>query len=251
MRPPHSKGTFLALGFITASLISATTIAQTPRLQPDHSWVSISGEIENPGLDTFVLDYGDGSIVVEMDDWDRDADAAPLLDGDNVTVYGRVDQNLFTDTTIEASSVYVESLGTYFYASAADEEEFVNIDLTPTVPVVVGALSLTGTVSSVDGRKFTLDTGARSMTVDTNPMDYNPLDKVDFQHVQKGDLVTVNGTLDAEALDERELGAESIVILRDESRAENPDPAGAGDAVHVSPRKKVYPEEEPLGEAQE
>lgn len=251
MRTPNSKGTTLALSFIAASLISATAVAQTPRMEPDGSWISISGEVKTPGLDTFVLDYGDGSIIVEMDDWDLDADASPLLEGDNVTVYGTVDQNLFTDTTIEAGSVYVESLGTYFYASAADEEDFVAVDLTPTVPIVVGVISYTGTVSSVDGRKFTINTGDLSITVDTNPMDYNPMDEIGFQKVEVGDLVTVTGMLDAEAIEQRELEATSIVILQDESRAKNPKPAKAGGALHTSPLKKTYPEEEPIGETPE
>ena len=39
-----------------------------------------------------------------------------------MTVYGRVDDDLYETTTIEASSIYDQDLGTYFYASAADEE---------------------------------------------------------------------------------------------------------------------------------
>lgn len=218
MRTPNLKCTTLAISFIAASLVSATAAAQTPRIEPDGSWISLSGEIENPGLNTFVLNYGDGSIVVEMDDWDRDADAAPLLDGDNVTVYGRVDQNLFTDTTIEASSVYVESLGTYFYASSVDEEEFVAFDLTPTVPIVVGAISYTGTVSSVDGRKFTLNTGNRSITIDTNPMDYNPMDEVGYQQVEEGDVASVYGSTNTGVIGSRKLMANAVVTRYDNAQ---------------------------------
>ncbi|WP_373185547.1 hypothetical protein [Halopseudomonas sp.] len=218
MRTPNLKCTTLAISFIAASLVSATAAAQTPRIEPDGSWISLSGEIENPGLNTFVLNYGDGSIVVEMDDWDRDADAAPLLDGDNVTVYGRVDQNLFTDTTIEASSVYVESLGTYFYASSVDEEEFVAFDLTPTVPIVVGAISYTGTVSSVDGRKFTLNTGNRSITIDTNPMDYNPMDEVGYQQVEEGDVASVYGSMNTGVIGSRKLMANAVVTRYDNAQ---------------------------------
>jgi hypothetical protein len=57
-----------------------------------------------------------------MDDWDWYAEGKNLIDGDKVTVYGRIDDDFFETTSIEASSVYVESLGSYFYASAADEE---------------------------------------------------------------------------------------------------------------------------------
>lgn len=46
--------------------------------------------------------YGNGSITVEMDDGDRDADAYSLDEGDNVTVYGMIDDDLFESATIEA-----------------------------------------------------------------------------------------------------------------------------------------------------
>ncbi len=42
-----------------------------------------------------------------MDDWDDDADAYALLEGDEVTVSGRIDDNLYEIRTIEASRVYV------------------------------------------------------------------------------------------------------------------------------------------------
>lgn len=248
MRTLDPKSTTLALSIIAASLISATAAAQTPRLEPDGSWITISGEVKTPKLDTFVLDYGDGSIIVEMDDWDLDADAAPLLEGDNVTVYGVIDQNLFTDTTIEAGSVYVESLGTYFFASAVDEEDFVAVDLTPTIPIVVGAISYTGTVSAVDGRKFTVNTGDLSVSVDTTSMNYNPMDEVGFQQIEMGDVVTVSGSLDAQALENKTLEATSVVILEDKSRIGRQKAGELGKATHVSPLKKTYPDEPDVSE---
>ncbi len=251
MRNPNLKSTTFAWSFVAASLISAPLAAQTPRIDPDGSWISLSGEVKSPELETFILDYGDASIVVEMDDWDRDADAAVLLEGDSVTVYGAVDQNLFTDTTIEASSVFVQSLGTYFYASAMDEESFRAFDLTPVIPVVIGTISYTGTVSGTDGRKFMMNTGERKITVDTQSLDYNPMDPVGFRQIDEGDVVTVSGTLDAEAIEQGELDARSIVIIHDESNVKNPDPSKAGGVLHSSPYKKTYPEDDGNGDNSE
>ena len=73
---------------------------RSPYTQPDDSWISLS-------------------VTVEMDDGDRDADAYKLLPGDKVNVVGKIDDNLFELISIEASSVYVEKLGTTFYASPA------------------------------------------------------------------------------------------------------------------------------------
>ncbi|MGM0425831.1 MAG: hypothetical protein ACQEQ7_01185 [Thermodesulfobacteriota bacterium] len=72
--------------------------------------------------DSFTLDYGEGTVLVEMDDWDWYDEEGTVLEGDKVTVYGKIDDDLYEATSIEASSVYVENLGTYFYASSADEE---------------------------------------------------------------------------------------------------------------------------------
>ncbi len=58
-----------------------------------------------------------------MDDWDWYAEGYKLLNGEKVRVHGLIDDDLFETTKIEASSVYVQNLGTYFYASSADEED--------------------------------------------------------------------------------------------------------------------------------
>src|SRR6056297_3223471 len=122
----------LAGTVVAVYLATSASARQDPTEQLDESWISLGGTVTSSSADSFRLDYGDGMITVEMDDWDYDGDAFPLMDGDQVTVYGRVDQNLFANTTIEAGSVYVQDLNTFFYASAADEEEYgawvVNVD---------------------------------------------------------------------------------------------------------------------------
>ena len=55
-----------------------------PRMQPNNSWISISGTVVNPTADRFALDYGSGMITVEVDDWDAYGEAHGLLDGDQV-----------------------------------------------------------------------------------------------------------------------------------------------------------------------
>jgi hypothetical protein len=100
--------------------------------------------------DTFVLDYGDGRITVEMDDGDRDADAYKLISGDRVTV-------------------------------RADE--------------------------------FVLNTGLRRIIVETDGMPFDPLDDQGYPKLEVGDVVRVQGNMDTDLLEGRELVAESIVKL--------------------------------------
>jgi len=107
------------------------------------------------------VDYGEGTVLVQMDDWDWYGDARGILDGDKVTVYGEIDDDFYETASIEASSVYVESLGTYFYASSDDEESYEGEHnyWVSYAPVVVGQTTVRGAVTSVMGREFTVDTG--------------------------------------------------------------------------------------------
>jgi len=210
----------LSLGFLIGTTAKG---AEDPYSAPDDSWISFSGTVTSTEADSFMLDYGDGLITVEMDDWDMDADGYKLMEGDKVTVNGYVDDDLYDTRTIEASSVYVEDLNTYFYASATDEEDAPkpeNPSETTKTPVQVGDFEMTGTVTSIAGRDFTIDTGQNQITVDTLGLDYNPMDEEGYQQVEEGDRVRVSGTFDKTLFENLELEADQIVTLADASRAE-------------------------------
>lgn len=199
----------------TTSTAAQDTTSTTPYTQPDDSWISISGTVEAVTTDAFTLDYGEGVVTVEMDDWNADADAYKVVEGDTVTVYGVIDDDFFETATIEASSVYVEGLDTYFYASAADEEDtFVTV----TTPVVVSTTVVQGTVTDVDvdEQEFTISTGTQAFVVETSEMGYNPLDDEGFQQIEEGDRVSVSGTMDTDFFEGRELVADTIVTLSKE-----------------------------------
>ena len=155
---------------IAGVVVAGQAAAQTtdPYAKPDESWISISGTVVNPGADSFMLDYGDSVIIVELDDWDAYGEAHALLDGDKVTVYGRIDDDLFQLARIEAASVYLESLNTFLYASADDEEgnDYTAYFWDVPFPLVVNRATLRGSVTSVkpDEREFTIDTGLRKPT---------------------------------------------------------------------------------------
>jgi len=198
---------------IAAACFSVSAYAQDSEKQPDDTWLSLTGTVTSTTADSFMLDYGEGMITVEMDDWDGFGEAWPLMDGDEVTVYGEVDQNLFTKTTVEAGSVYVDDLNTFFYASAADEEEYgewaLAIDAEP------GELTYIGTVESVTPltNTFTIDTGSMELSVDTSGLLYDPLDGEGFQQIEVGDRVRVDAVVDADFIGDQDLMAESIVTL--------------------------------------
>lgn len=186
--------------------------AKNPYAHANNTWITLSGEIKVVTADSFVLDYGTGLITVEMDDGDRDADGYKLVAGDKVTVNGMIDDDFFEKTTIEASSVYVEKLGTYFFASAADEED-PYIDFV--TPVKVSSVTVQGVVTDVDEDKFKIDNAVRTVTVEVGKMPYNPLDDKGYQRIKVGDVVRARGTIDESFFGKNELIAESVIKLYD------------------------------------
>lgn len=206
------------LKWITVSLTALATpvmAANSPFTKPDGTWVSLSGTAVETGPSSFTLDYGKGSILVEMDDWAwYEQDGYGLLDGDKVRVYGEIDDDFAEITKLEADSVYVESLGSYFYANSADEEDY---RVSVVTPIITGVTEVSGTVSSVDGREFTVDSGPREVTIDTSTMGYNPLDKEGFQKVEKGDRVSVTGNMENDFLETMELMADTVITLEEDN----------------------------------
>ncbi len=204
--------------FLTAAVIAmmsvgltATVSAQPVETAPDDTWVTVTGTVVSTTPSSFRLDYGDGIMTIEMDDFDSYGDVQGVLENDQVIVSGVVDDDLFEQRTIEASSVFVENLGTYFYANPADEEGLYAWSI-PT-EIVVGDLEVTGTVTAIDGREMTIAFGPHLISVDTIELSYNPLDDRGFQQIDIGDRVKVAGNIDDDLFDEPELNAEWIVNL--------------------------------------
>ncbi|WPL18397.1 hypothetical protein Thiowin_03468 [Thiorhodovibrio winogradskyi] len=206
------------LSALALAVTGATaTWAADPMTAPDDSWLSVSGTVEKVTADAFVLNYGDGLMTVEMDDGDRDADAYKLIHGDKVTVNGRIDDDLFEARTLEASSVYVENIGTTFYASAVDEEDIRDVIVTVSTPVVISAMTVQGIVTEVNSEEFMVNTGLRQVRVDVGEMSYNPLDDEGYQKIEAGDRVSVTGHIDDGLFKGRELVADSVVTLSSSS----------------------------------
>lgn len=188
---------------------------------PDESWLSISGTIVSTQPTSFRLDHGAGVVTVEMDDHDFYDEARNLLVNDQVIVYGRIDDDLFERRSIEASSVFVEDLGTFFHASSVDEED--SSSLSVVTPIPVGRADVVGLVTSIDGRDMTIGRGLASVKVDTSTLSFNPLDDDGYLRIDVGDRVRVSGEIDDPLFGERELDADRIFEI---SRTGGRDGAG-------------------------
>ncbi|MDX1536232.1 NirD/YgiW/YdeI family stress tolerance protein [Arsukibacterium sp.] len=185
--------------------------ADTVKNKVDGSWVSLSGKVVSHTPEAFTLDYGEGTILVETDDWDSIGDGWAINESDKVTVYGVVDNGFYESKTIEAGSVYIEDSNTMVTAPSTADEEGMPVTYTYFSVPADYDFQIAGTVTSISGREFTVDNGQRKVTVDTINMGYNPLDSIGVQQIEKGDFVSVSGDLDVNIFDNNEITAESIV----------------------------------------
>lgn len=185
--------------------------AGTPYTKPDQSWIMVSGTVTHTSPDAFTLDYGKGSVLVEMDDWDWFREGHALLRGDEVSVDGRVDRDAGEQTTIEANSVFVKGLRTYFYASPEDEED---APRAVNLPVNPDGIVVQGTVTAIDGREFRLTNELGEVIIDTKTLDYNPMDATGYRQIGIGDVVRVYGELDRGLLEPDEIHPTAVITLR-------------------------------------
>lgn len=203
----------LALTTPAMAQTSTTTDAEAAVEATDGEWLSLSGSVVSVAPESFMLDYGAETISVEMDDYDWFGENA-LVVGDEVVVTGRMDADFWENRKVEASSVYVDSRGTMYFASAADEEGFVYPVLALDSLTNGESVSLTGEVTGIAGDEVMLDAGLMEYRVDVGELDYDPLDFDGVQRISVGDRVYVFGSMDSSDLfDAREIDAHSLTEL--------------------------------------
>lgn len=190
-----------------------TTAAANPDPgPPNNSYVTITGTIVEAGPNNFLLDYGEGRFLVEMDDFDDLQEGYTLKKDDEVVVYGFVDDELHERKSVEAGSVYVRSLDTQFYASSVDEEDFPRAEPEWST-AVLPEVALTGYVTSIAGDSMTLSTNLLELTVDLSTLERNVTDRVGHQNISVGDHVHVIGLLSEGPLGATEIEAENVITL--------------------------------------
>lgn len=161
-------------------------------------FVTISGKVSKVEADSFNLMSQGRKIIVGTYGNNWDADGFRLVKGDVVIVTSKIDQDFIKNKKIEADSIYVKSLKTYFYKKDKSDEatpflsaNLYNQDKLPEST----SIELQGEITDVNERNITVNTGFRKVLVSTKEMNFNPLDKVGLTRVKKGDQVKVTGVI--------------------------------------------------------
>lgn len=207
--------TILAAG-LGINAASAQMAEFDPMNQPNLAFISVSGNVEAQTGDSFTLNYGGGFITVEMDDWDYFNEADWIEAGDQVTVRGEIDNDLYQAKTVEAQSVYVYDTSTFYYASDIDEEDsaYWTYDAAYMQAAPDGAwFGVSGSVKEIGISEFVLDTGFQDLAIETNYLPSDPLDNEGVRQLENGDRVYVTGYLDRNFFSANEIEAQSLVTI--------------------------------------
>jgi hypothetical protein len=87
----------IALGLLTGECLataSGSAAAIDPESPSDRSWKSLNGAVVSTTSDSFRRDYGEGIVTVDMDDRDWYPESAASPEDKEVTVTGRIDDDL-------------------------------------------------------------------------------------------------------------------------------------------------------------
>lgn len=206
----QSKAEAAAANTVAPATGNGTAPAQRIASTTDGGWITLNGRVVSTTPTSFDLDYGSGRIGVEMDDWDWFQEGRALKPGDQVMVSGQIDKDLFERKKIEAGSVYVQNLGTHFFANPGDEEDFSRTTiLVPEQQPFAGA---SGYVTSKEGTEFEIG-GPAGIRVDVAKMAENPLDAVGPVQVKVGDRVQAWGDMNTDPNERPEVMAKGLIIL--------------------------------------
>ncbi len=181
-----------------------------PQSAPDGAFITITGTVTSADPAFFNLDYGSGIVTVEMDGLDGRVTGHLIRQNDQVTVRGRIDNDLFEATTIEAASVRLSRIGTTIIANAQDEEGGMPLD---TAYMDEYPFSVAGKVIGKSGRLILIENGEQALKIDTSAMEENPIDDIGLTQVDIGDRIMVSGEVTQAWWEERTLVAESILEL--------------------------------------
>lgn len=201
--------------------VAQSDLAASPAIGGNGDWITIDGVIAAKFPEQFALNYGTGTINVEVDDWDKALEGVSLLPGDRVSVTGRVDDDLFETASIEASSVYLHNLNTVYYASGADEEDLGISTVPQTTPNSI--VDYTGWVTGTDANGFSLGAGPTLIKVNTSGIDT----ALARSGLSSGDRVYVWGDLTLKK-GESVLIADGLLRLVDGGKKAAPRSAAAG-----------------------
>ena len=178
----------------------------------DGAAIVINGKVGDIRDDEFDLVYTRGVITVELDRFGWSDNVTDyLMQGENVTVRGYIDDDFFEGREIEATSVNLHENFVYYYAKDNTLSSVANLFENNNPDNIY--LNVTGTVKSITGKNMVVVNKNGTIPVDLTHFDYDPFDNVGMQQIDVGDQVHVYGQIDENFFNKKELKADGLVEL--------------------------------------
>ena len=205
-----SKLTIAALTLFSAGPL----LTASPYTQANNSWIELDGRVTSVDTRSFILDYGKGTIRVEIDDYDWFEEAYNVLENDRVKVRGKVDADPNQERSIEAETVRLKDHGVTLQANADDEEDLTE-NFVPPLPVQTASVEIRGTVESFQNGIMLVKTEDGMHRVDLKKSSlYSTQGKKISHTLRTGDFISVVGKEDKKLLGADEIDASATYVLK-------------------------------------
>lgn len=172
----------------------------------DGSWIGIHGTVGMVGANSFFLDYGDSTVMVGLTG--EVLSEYHFIRGQKLTVYGKVDNDLFEKNIVKARAVVIEG---------SEDNELTVVGEEDKVKVItashVSTSVIHGLVTAVTEKRIVIEQGSEKLSIDTSELSSDVTDDQGRTQVKQGDLVTVQGVLRRDFWDNRTLLATAMDVI--------------------------------------
>ena len=197
---------------LSAAAVAETTAPSADMVATDATWITIQGDVTQVDSHFITVDTGDGSMTVDTSLLELDQPAFAQMKDSKVTVTAQMSDEFMTSHRLSATGLYVQSLGTAFVSPdvSAQQADAISGNVADRE---TGAMTLTGTITAISEDAFQFSTGKNSITVETDDLDENPLDKEGYYQLSQGDRVSITTTFDDDLTEDFEVEADTLIRL--------------------------------------
>ncbi|MFP4364164.1 MAG: hypothetical protein ACLFR1_09870 [Spirochaetia bacterium] len=189
----------------------------TQSQESETAWLTLAGEVTNIQENSFDLDYGNGTVIVDMEDWDSELSSMPIENGLDVIVSGEIDENFNNDVQMEAEGIYLKDDESFLISQSADRKARSDLRRYAALPEPLenGEFSIQGIVidDHPNMREIVLAIGTGVVTVDLSELGRNVQDTQGDRHIEFGERVAVFGDFSLRFFEENTLLADRVIEL--------------------------------------
>ncbi|WP_334018248.1 hypothetical protein [Alteromonas sp. S015] len=161
------------------------------------TWITLTGEVSSVDSKFFTLDYGDGSIFVELKDTDLDSRAYANMKGEDVMVTARLDDGMFSSERLIAQSVIVDGMDTVYLADSVNQASAdLYLSTASNIEFDDEEMVLVGTVKSIGKEVIQIAVGDTTLTVELDELESAPVDSEGYLTLIEGERVRITGELE-------------------------------------------------------